>query len=76
VSYLIGEFRKFAREFACNDSGQAITEYVLIMTIALGGTIAITKLVFKALDQFTVFFGGQLEKDLKAGRAQTNVWGN
>lgn len=67
---------KWAKQFARDESGQAITEYVLLMSIALGGAIAFSRGFMKILDQFTLVFGAQLEKDLKSGRAESIVWKN
>jgi Flp pilus assembly pilin Flp len=67
---------ELAKKFARDESGQAFTEYVLIMSLALGGAIGISKMLMSVLDEFTKAFGAQLEKDLKAGRAPTSVWKN
>jgi Flp pilus assembly pilin Flp len=67
---------RLCEKFARDDSGQAITEYVLIMSIALGSAALITRGLMKILDQFTLAFGAQLEKDLKAGRASSAQWKN
>lgn len=67
---------ELAKKFVRDESGQAITEYILIMSLALGGAVAISKGLMSALDKFTLAFGAQLEKDLKAGRAPSSVWTN
>jgi Flp pilus assembly pilin Flp len=67
---------ELAKKFIRDESGQAITEYILIMSLALGGAVAITKGLMSTLDKFVLAFGAQLEKDLKAGRAPTSVWTN
>jgi Flp pilus assembly pilin Flp len=68
---------EWAKKFVRDESGQAITEYVLIMSLALGGAIAISKGLMSMLDKFTLAFGAQLEKDLKSGRAVSSaIWTN
>jgi hypothetical protein len=67
---------KWAKKLVCDESGQAITEYVLLMSIALGGAVVFSRGFLKFLDQFTLVFGAQLEKDLKSGRAPNSVWKN
>jgi hypothetical protein len=59
-----------------DESGQAITEYILIMSLALGGAILISRGLMGIIDKFTLALGAQLEKDLKAGRAPSSVWKN
>ncbi len=67
---------EWAKKFARDESGQAVTEYVLLMSIALGSAIAISKGMMRVLDRFTLALGAQLEKDLKAGRAPSVIWKN
>lgn len=71
------ELLELGRRLAREDSGQAVTEYILLLSVILTAVIALLKGVLAALDKFTLAFGAQLEKDLKAGRANpTDVWGN
>lgn len=67
---------EWAKKFAREESGQAVTEYVLLMSVALGSAIVISKGLMAAIDRFTLALGAQLEKDLKAGRAPSAVWRN
>lgn len=69
-------FRRYLYHFLQDESGQAVTEYVLLLSLSLGGAIALSKAVLNAMDIFTVVFGGQLEKDLKSGGANVSVWIN
>lgn len=64
------------KHFLADDSGQAVTEYILILSLSLAGAIALGRGLLAAMDKFTLAFGAQLEKDLKVGRAPTRVWTN
>ncbi len=59
-----------------DDSGQAVTEYVLLLSMTLTGTVLIARGILGLLDTITAHFGGQLEKDLKTGRAPISVFSN
>lgn len=59
-----------------NQSGQAVVEYLLILSIS----IVLSGLLFKglnsSLDSGIRRFGMQLEKDLKTGRIPSSIWIN
>lgn len=58
------------------ESGQAITEYLLLLSIVVFGATALIRGIMSAFDQGILTLGGQLEKDLKTGRAKLSVWKN
>ncbi len=66
----------FTRLFLADESGQAVTEYILILSAAVAATIAMTRGILKALDGSITILGAQLEKDLKTGRATVDIWQN
>ncbi len=59
-----------------DDSGQAITEYILLLSFVMAGVAAIMRALLPALNTVTMTIGGELEKDLKTGRAPLDVWKN
>ncbi len=65
--------RKFFRE---EDSGQATVEYILLLSFCVVLAVALTRGILGALDRGVLRLGGQLEKDLKSGRAPLGVWSN
>lgn len=66
----------FVRRLRNDESGQAVTEYILILSAAVIGAAALARTLLGVLDQGILRLGGQLEKDLKTGRAPLNVWRN
>lgn len=62
--------------FLKDEDGQAITEYILLISIVLIGATSLTRIILDALDNAILGFGGQFEKYLKTGRAPPNVWSN
>jgi Flp pilus assembly pilin Flp len=64
------------RRLQDDESGQAVTEYVLILAAAVIGAASLARTLLGVLDQGILKLGGQLEKDLKTGRAPLNVWRN
>ncbi|MBC7691383.1 MAG: hypothetical protein H7222_06400 [Methylotenera sp.] len=65
-------FRRFFQE----EEGQAITEYILILSVCLATAIAMGRGIMKVLDKGILKLGAQLELDLKTGRAPLRVWKN
>lgn len=63
-------------QFLRDEEGQALTEYLLILSVSIVGAGALARGILAALDKGILRFGGQLEKDLKTGRAPLNVWKN
>jgi Flp pilus assembly pilin Flp len=66
----------FARDFARDEEGQAITEYILILTMTVAGAVTLAKGLLAAINRANLTLGGQLEKDLKTGRADLGLWSN
>jgi len=62
--------------FLQNSSGQATTEYILMLTIAVIISLLLTRGILEAVDRSILVFGGNLEKQLKTGRAPVNVYIN
>ncbi len=71
-----GLTKSFARIFVRDESGQAITEYILLLTLTLTAAIALARGITSALNTSTLALGGQLEKDLKTGRVSLDIWKN
>jgi Flp pilus assembly pilin Flp len=72
LRHLTFAFLRFARK----EEGQAITEYIMILSVCLMTAIALGRGIVKMFDQGILKLGAQLEKDLKTGRAPLNVWKN
>ena len=68
--------RKAGNKFLDDEEGQAITEYILILSACIFGASTLARGILKALDQGVLKLGGQLEKDLKSGRAPLSAWQN
>jgi Flp pilus assembly pilin Flp len=62
--------------FLADEGGQGTVEYLLILAVAVTGTVAFARAVVKTLDEGILSLGGQLEKDLKTGRTSVNAWIN
>lgn len=58
------------------DSGQATTEYILILSAAVTAAVALSRALLTGLNKGILVMGAQLERDLKTGRAPPNVWRN
>lgn len=71
-----------ARAFAAaarlwrDENGQAISEYLLLLSFCTATCALLARGVRQMLDQGVLRLGGQLEKDLRTGRAPLNVWVN
>ena len=63
-------------EFYHNESGQAVTEYIIILFAVLTGVMALARAIIASLDKAVLRIGGQLEKDLKTGRHGLGIWKN
>ncbi len=66
----------FLKSLSRDDSGQATIEYILILSASVLGAAAISRAIINALDRGILFFGAQLEKDLRTGRVPVDVWKN
>lgn len=73
---LLGRLYPAVRRFCEDESGQSITEYILILSASVVGAGLVSRQVLKALDTGILKLGGQLEKDLKTGRASVGIWQN
>jgi Flp pilus assembly pilin Flp len=65
-----------SRRFARDDSGQAITEYILLLALIMAALVAIANGMLSLLNTVTLAIGGELEKDLKTGRVPLSAWKN
>ncbi len=64
------------RSLVDDESGQATVEYILILSVVVAGAGLLSRKLIEALDSGVLKLGGQLEKDLKTGRAPVDVWEN
>lgn len=64
------------KKFLDEEDGQAITEYILILSACIFGASTLARGILKALDDGVLRLGGWLEKDLKSGRAPLSAWQN
>ncbi|OFZ79161.1 MAG: hypothetical protein A2583_00520 [Bdellovibrionales bacterium RIFOXYD1_FULL_53_11] len=64
------------RNLVFDEGGQAITEYILLLSICVVGAAALMRGIIQAIDKGILRLGGQLEKDLRTGRAPIDIWKN
>lgn len=57
-----------------DERGQGTLEYILILSVTVVIAGALGRAVIAALDKGVLRIGGQLEKDLKTGRAPLGIW--
>ncbi len=62
------------RAFLRDESGQAATEYILLLALVTAGVGVMFKNIIRALDKGVVYIGGALEKDLRTGRMNIELW--
>lgn len=62
--------------FLRDESGQAITEYLLILSVAVATALTFSRGILKGISDGVLSLGGQLEKDLKTGRMRVEYWKN
>lgn len=67
---------KICREFISDESGQGVLEYVLLLSGTVIGAGLLARGILSSLDSGILKLGGQLEKDLKTGRAPLTVYQN
>lgn len=67
---------RICRSFLRDDDGQAVIEYILILSVTVIGAGMLARGILKALDSGVLKLGGQLEKDLKTGKAPLTVYQN
>lgn len=68
--------RNFLVKFYRDEDGQAVIEYVLVLSATLVAAGLLARGILSALDSGVLKLGGQLEKDLKTGRAPLSVYQN
>lgn len=66
--------RGTARKILEDRSGQAVTEYILLLAFIAATSLVLMKGILKSLDTGTVIFGAQLERDMKTGRMPSGDW--
>ena len=69
-------YSKILTELLLDEKGQGTVEYILILSVSVLGSAQIGKTILGLLDKGILRLGGQLEQDLKTGRAPLNVWEN
>lgn len=57
-----------------DETGQSTVEYILILSAVMTGAIALARTLLGVLNTGILRLGGQLEKDLKTGRAPLSDW--
>jgi hypothetical protein len=57
-------------------SGQAITEYILLLSIILGFVFGFSKAISSAFNRGTTGFGSKIEARLLTGRGNLKLWEN
>ena len=68
--------KNFLVRFYRDEDGQAVIEYVLVLSATLVAAGMLARGILSALDNGVLKLGGQLEKDLKTGRAPLTVYQN
>lgn len=61
-------------DLAKNQSGQAMVEYILLLTIVVVGAGLFLQSLSKAIDQMTAAQGGKLERQIRTGSAPASLW--
>lgn len=64
------------RRLLADEEGQAVTEYMLLLSVCVVGASTLGRRLLDVLDTGVARLGGQLEKDLKSGRSPLSVWKN
>ena len=67
---------RLSRAFLREQDGQAVIEYILLLSGTVIGAGLLARGILNALDSGILKLGGQLEKDLKTGRAPLSVYQN
>lgn len=70
------QIRTLTKKLLNDDSGQSTVEYILILSACVVGATQMARQLLNILDKGILRVGGQLEKDLKTGRAPLHVWSN
>jgi Flp pilus assembly pilin Flp len=67
---------RLGKSFLRDESGQGVIEYILLLSVMVIGAGLLARGILNALDSGVLKLGGQLEKDLKTGRAPLSVYQN
>ena len=59
-----------------DDGGQAVTEYMVILALVLGGAVLLARGFVDVMDRGILKLGSQIEKDLHTGKTPANAWRN
>ncbi len=65
-----------SKMFWSDEDGQATVEYILILSVIVFGASQLGRQIIAMLEKGILRLGGDLEKDLKTGRAPLSVWEN
>lgn len=57
-----------------NESGQAVLEYIILLSITMGIVVAFAKNMTSIFDQGAPKIGGKFEKQIRAGAAPAGLW--
>lgn len=68
--------QKGLARFVQDESGQAMTEYILILAFCAIAASTLARKLMAVFDGGILRIAGQLEKDLKSGRSPANSWIN
>lgn len=69
-------FSRFLQTLYQDESGQSTLEYMVIFSASVIGATQLARQLQKAMDLGILRLGGELERDLKTGRAKLRVWSN
>ncbi|MBL7716036.1 MAG: hypothetical protein JNL01_11280 [Bdellovibrionales bacterium] len=64
------------RALLAEESGQALTEYILILAFCAIGAATLTRKLMGFFDEGILKLAAQMEKDLKSGRSPLDSWSN
>ncbi|MBC7396094.1 MAG: hypothetical protein H7333_01510 [Bdellovibrionales bacterium] len=56
------------------ESGQALIEYILLLTIVFGFVIFFVQKLTGTFDTTTLSLGGKMERQLRTGAAPASLW--
>jgi len=70
------KFKPSFRRLILAEEAQGTVEYILILSVVVVGASQLMKLIIQSIDRGVLRLGGDLEKDLKTGRAPVSVWKN
>ena len=65
-----------SRQLSNDESGQAIVEYILLLSVLFTVSVGFSRRIISSLDSSISVFNATLEKDLRTGRADVRFWEN